>query len=134
MWRNHLRSSLRHFWHNKFFSLINLSGLSIGLAAALLIILYVLDELSYEKHHQQAEQIVRIEVEASFEGSTMKLAKAPNRAAPFLKEQLPEVKEAVRVFPHNFGESASITVGNQNFVETKLFWADSNLFKVFTIL
>ncbi|NRB53220.1 MAG: ABC transporter permease [Saprospiraceae bacterium] len=133
MWRNHLRSSLRHFWHNKFFSLINLSGLSIGLAAALLIILYVLDELSYEKHHQQAEQIVRIEVEASFEGSTMKLAKAPNRAAPFLKEQLPEVKEAVRVFPHNFGESASITVGNQNFVETKLFWADSNLFKVFTL-
>lgn len=133
MWRNHLRSSLRHFWHNKFFSLINLSGLSIGLAAALLIILYVLDELSFEKHHQQADQIVRIEVEANFEGSTMKLAKAPNRAAPFLKAQLPEVKEAVRVFPHNFGESASITVGNQNFVETKLFWADSNLFKVFTL-
>ncbi|MBX2873956.1 MAG: ABC transporter permease [Saprospiraceae bacterium] len=133
MWRNHLKSSLRHFWHNKFFSLINLMGLSIGLAAALLIILYVLDELSFEKHHEQADQIVRIEIEANFEGSTMKLAKAPNRTAPFLKEQLPEVKEAVRVFPHNFGESASITVGNQNFVETKLFWADSNLFKVFTL-
>lgn len=133
MWRNHLKSSLRHFWHNKFFSLVNLMGLSIGLAAALLIILYVLDELSYEKHHEQADQIVRVEVEANFEGSEMKLATAPNRTAPFLKEQLPEVKEAVRVFPHNFGESASITIDNENFVETKLYWADSNLFRVFTI-
>lgn len=133
MWRNHLKSSLRHFWHNKFFSLVNLMGLSIGLAAALLIILYVLDELSYEKHHQQADRIVRVQVEANFEGSSIKLATAPNQTAPFLKEQLPEVKEAVRVFAHNFGESASINVGNENFVETKLFWADSNLFKVFTV-
>lgn len=133
MWRNHLKSSLRHFWHNKFFSLVNLMGLSIGLAAALLIILYVLDELSYEKHHEQAERIVRVEVEANFEGSTMKLGTAPNRTAPFMKEQLPEVKEAVRVFPHNFGESASISIGNENFVETQLYWADSNLFKIFTI-
>ena len=43
------------------------------------------------------------------------------------------LREALRVFPHNFGESASISIGNQNFVETDLYWADPSLFKVFSI-
>ncbi|MEZ5038550.1 MAG: ABC transporter permease [Saprospiraceae bacterium] len=133
MFKNYLKSSLRHFWKNKFFSFVNLMGLSVGLAAALAIILHVMDELSYETHHERANRIVRVNVEASFDGTEMKLATAPNQAAPFLKEQLPEVEEALRVFPHNFGESASISIGNQNFVETDLYWADPNLFKVFSI-
>ena len=133
MFKNYLKSSLRHFWKNKFFSLINLFGLSVGLAAALAIILHVLDEFSFEKHHTNADRIVRIQVEATFDGTSMKLATAPNQAAPFLAAQLPEVEEAVRVFPHNFGESASIRIANQNFVENQLYWADSNLFKVLSI-
>lgn len=133
MLKNYLKSSLRHFWNNKFLSFVNLMGLSIGLAAALVIILYVMEELSYERHHEKADRIVRVHVEANFDGTEMKLATAPNHTAPFLKEQLPEVEEALRIFPHNFGESASVSIDNQNFVETQLYWADSNLFKVLSI-
>ena len=133
MFRNYLKVAFRHFTKNQSFSLINLFGLSVGLAAAFAVFLYVQDEVSYEQHHENVDQIVRVNLEANFAGKTVKLGSTPNRVAPFLKEQLPELKEALRVFPHNFGESASIRVDEQNFVETKLFWADPNLFEVLTI-
>lgn len=133
MLRNHLKLALRHFRKNVAFSLINLFGLAFGLAAAFAVVLYVQDELSYESFHENAENIVRVNLEAAMEGSVLKLGTAPNHAAPFLKEQIPEIKQALRVFPHNFGETASISVNNQNFVESRLYWADPNLFDVFTL-
>ena len=130
---NYLKIALRHFRKNISFGLINLFGLAFGLAAAFAVLLYVQDELSYEKFHENAEDIVRVNLEASFDGSNLNLGAAPNHAAPFLKEKLPEIKEALRVFPHNFGESASIRIADQNFVENKLYWADPNLLDVFTL-
>ncbi len=133
MLKNYLKVAFRHFTKNQSFSLINLFGLSVGLAAAFAVILYVQDELSYESHHEKADRIVRVNLEASFDGKKIKLGTTPNRIAPFLKEQLPEVEQALRVFTHNFGESASIRVEDQNFIEPKLYWADPNLFDVLTI-
>ena len=133
MIKNYLKIAFRHFTKNASFSFINLMGLSFGLAAAFAVMLYVQDELSYEAFHENAENIVRVNLEATFDGTTMKLGTAPNQAAPFLKENLPEIKEAVRVFPHNFGASASLRANNQNFVERNLLWADPNLTKVFTL-
>ena len=133
MFKNHLKVAFRHFTKNRSFSLINLFGLSVGLAAAFAVLLYVQDEVSYENHHENAAQIVRVNLEASFDGKTYNLGTTPNRVAPFLKDQLPEIKEALRVFPHNFGESASIRVNNENFVEPKLYWADPNLLDVLTL-
>lgn len=133
MFSNYLKFSLRFFWKNRFFSLVNLLGLSLGLAAALLIILNILNELSFDTHHERAERIARVHVEATLEGTSLKLATAPNQTAPFLKEKLPEVERATRVFPHNFGETASIGIEDRNYVEEHLFWADSNLFDVLTV-
>lgn len=133
MIKNYFKIALRHFTKNKSFSFINLFGLAVGLAAAFAVLLYVQDEIAYESHHQKAEQIVRVNLAASFAGKTVKLGTVPNRTAPFLKEQLPEIEEALRVFPHNFGESASISIDNENFVEQELYWADPNLFDVLTI-
>jgi putative ABC transport system permease protein len=133
MFKNYLKVAFRHFTKNQSFSLINLFGLAVGLAAAIAVFLYVQDELSYESHHEKAAQIVRVNIEANFDGEAFKLGTTPNRIAPFLKEQLPEIKEALRVFPHNFGESASVRVANENFVEPKLYWADPNLFEVLTL-
>lgn len=133
MLRNHLKLALRHFTKNVSFSLINLFGLAFGLAAAFAVLLYVQDELSYESFHENAENIVRVNLVATMDGSQLKLGTAPNHAAPFLQEKLPEIREALRVFPHNFGETASITVENQNFIEDRLYWSDPNLFDVFTL-
>lgn len=132
MIKNYLKIAFRHFTKNISFSLINLFGLAFGLAAAFAVILYIQDELSYEKFNEKADRIVRAELVASYDGSELKLATAPNRAAPLLQEQLPEVEQALRVFPHNFGESASINIGDENYVEPKMYWADPNLFEVFT--
>lgn len=129
---HYLKLATRHFGKNLLFSLINLFGLAFGLAAAFAILLYIFDERSYERFHENAEQIVRVNTQASFDGIEMKLATAANQVAPFLGKDLPEVREALRVFRHNFGESASIKAGEDNFVEPHLHWADPNLFEVFT--
>ena len=120
MLKNQLKIALRHFTKNSSFSLINLLGLAFGLAAAFAVLLYVQDELTFEHFHEKAENIVRVNVEASFDGTDMKIDAAPNHAAPFLKEKLPEVVEALRVFPHNFGESASVNVNNKKFCRKQL--------------
>lgn len=132
MIKHYLKLATRHFGKNLMFSLINLFGLAFGLAAVFAILLYIFDELSYERFHQNAANIVRVNTKFNFDGTQMNLATAPNQVAPFFGEQLPEVKEALRVFRHNFGESASIKAGEDTFVETNLHWADPNLFDVFT--
>ncbi|MEO0341717.1 MAG: ABC transporter permease, partial [Bacteroidota bacterium] len=132
MIKHYLKLATRHFQRNLTFSLINLFGLAFGLAATFAILLYLFDELSYERFHVHAEDIVRVNTLASFDGSNYNLATAANQVAPFMGERVPEIDEAVRVFRHNFGESASIKVEESTFVESHLFWVDPNVFEVFT--
>lgn len=128
-----LKIAWRHLRKNRGFTLINLLGLAFGLAAALAVVLYVQDELSYESFHERADRIVRVNLEAEFDGQRFTLDAAPNAAAPMLKQRLPEVREAVRVFPHKFGETAFVRAGEQNFAENNFYWADSTLLDVFTL-
>ena len=132
MIKHYLKLAARHFGKNLMFSLINLFGLAFGLAAAFAVVLYIFDELSYENFHKKAENIVRVNTIGDFDGQVFNLATAPNQIAPFMGDNLPEIEEATRVFRHNFGESTSIQVGENNFVEPHLFWADPNVFDVFT--
>ncbi|MEM6768212.1 MAG: ABC transporter permease, partial [Bacteroidota bacterium] len=128
-----LKLALRHISQNISFTLINLIGLSVGLAAAFAVLLYVQFETSYESFHQKADRIARLSVSFTSDGNTIAIGSAPNKAAPFLQERLPEIQEALRILPHNYGESASITVNNENFIEEHLYWADPSLFEVFTM-
>ncbi len=133
MFSTNLKIAWRHLRKNRGFSLINLMGLAFGLAAAMAVVLYVQDELSYETFHEKMDRIVRVNLEAEFDGVPFKLDAAPNAVAPMIEERIPEVQEAVRVFPHKFGETAFVRADEQNFTEDHFFWADSNLFKVFTL-
>ena len=63
MFKNYLKVALRNLWRNKAFSAINIVGLSAGLAVCLLIVLYVKDELSYDKYNAQAENIYRLDAD-----------------------------------------------------------------------
>jgi len=96
MIRNYLLSLYRNISRNKFYSVLNIVGLSIGLAAAILILLYVQDELSYDKYHEQHENIYRIESHFSIGDKDDKFAIVPIPMGPALKLEFPEVKEFVR--------------------------------------
>ncbi len=130
---NYLKTSLRNMLRNKSFSIINISGLTIGLVTFLAISLYVIDEFSYDRFHENKDRIYRAVINADFDGKTEKWGGAPNLLAPTSMKEIPEVEKATRVFHHNFGDLGFISTGEEKFSEPLLYFADPEIFTVFTI-
>jgi putative ABC transport system permease protein len=95
MFQNYLKVAFRKMMRQKVFSLINIAGLSIGMAVCILIFLWVQDELNYDKFHQNAKNICRIVLNDQNYGVKWPVVSIP--VAPTLKQQYPEILEAVRV-------------------------------------
>ena len=78
MFKNYLLSLYRNIARNKFYSTLNIVGLSIGIAAAIFILLYIQDELSYDKYNEKYERIYRIESDFTISGKHDQFAIVPN--------------------------------------------------------
>ena len=130
MIRNYFKTALRNLWKNKGFSAINIVGLAIGLATCLLILIFVMDELSYDRYNKNVDRIYRLDGEIKFGGNHFILAVAPAPAGPTLLREYPEVLKEVR-FRMNGGRL--VKKGNQNIKEESVVMADSTLFDVFTL-
>jgi putative ABC transport system permease protein len=133
MLTNHLKIALRNIMRNKSFSFINIAGLAIGLTTFLAISLYVVDEFSYDRFHEKKDRIYRAVISADFGGQTNKWGGAPNLLGPTSMKEIPEVEKATRVFHHNFGELGFVATETEKFSEKELFYADPEVFDVFTI-
>ena len=129
MLKNYIRVALRNIIKNKLYSVINITGLSIGIAGSLLMLVYVSNQLSYESMHKNADNIVRVSAGFGNGDNIMKLAGAMPGIGPAAVEEIPEVKASVR-FRKRY--NAKVKVGNKEFIEDNFFFADSNVFKVFT--
>ena len=130
MIKNYFKIALRNLWKNKAFSAINIVGLSAGLAVCLLIVLYVKDELSYDKYNAQAENIYRIDADIFFNGTQFTSAVSPAPLAPTLKKDYPQIVQYVRL--RNFGDIL-VKKGNQNIQNHNAVFADSTFFQIFSI-
>src|ERR1700733_1303589 len=130
MIRNYLKTAIRSLWKNKGFSAINIVGLAIGLATCLLIIIYVMDELSYDRWNPNADRVYRLDGEIKFGGNHFILAVAPAPAGPTMLRDYPEVEKEVR-FRMQGGRL--VRKGNQNLREDAVIFADSTLFDVFPV-
>src|SRR5215469_3705932 len=97
MFKNYLKVALRNLWKNKAFSAINILGLSAGLAVCLLIVLYVKDELSYDRYNAQAENIYRLDADISFNGTQFMSSISPAPLAPTLKKDFPGIIQYARL-------------------------------------
>lgn len=120
-WRNLLR--------NKAFSAINIAGLSIGLAACLLMGLYVLDELSYDRFHEKADRIVRVTFKANMGGNKINEASVMPPTAKTLQRDYPEVLEATRL---RLARALILEKGDQIVEENAVAFVDSNFLQVFS--
>ena len=129
MIKNYIKITFRNLVRNKLYSVINIAGLSIGIAGSLLMLVYVSDQLSYESMHKNADNIVRVSAGFGNGDNIMKLAGAMPGIGPAAAEEIPEVKASVR-FRKRY--NAKVKVGDKEFVEDNFFFADSNVFKVFT--
>ncbi len=129
MFKNYLKITFRNLVRDKFYSLLNIVGLSVGLAAALLIILYIADELSYDRFFKDTERIYRVATKGKFgDQNVLNLAVSSAPLARRMQENIPEVESTTRMI-HN---DLVINHGGEVFKEEKVFFADSTFFDVFS--
>jgi putative ABC transport system permease protein len=115
---------------NRTFSIINILGLAIGLCCFLLIALWVMDELSFDKYNKKADRIYRINSDIKFGGSELKLPVASDMMGPMLKKDYPQVEQYTRIYANG---GLLIKKDGQFINESSLVWGDSTLFEVFTL-
>ena len=130
MVRNFFRIALRNITKHKGFALINVFGLAVGLAASLLILLWVQDELSYESFNVNAENIYRVEENQFYSGERYHVTVTPHPSGPVWKEKIPEIKEQTRL---NRLPRTLFREGDKVFFEGAIVAADSGLLRMFTM-
>ena len=125
---NYLKLSLRYLWRYKIYSFINIFGLAVGLTCALLIMLWVQDEVSYDQFHSNSQNLYRIEQDQVYDGEKYHVNVTPWPCVPSWKEEIPEVVDATRA---GFIGGRSFRYGEQAFVEDNVLAVDPSFFSIF---
>ncbi|HTE29175.1 MAG TPA: ABC transporter permease, partial [Chryseolinea sp.] len=130
MLKNYFNVAVRNILKHKFFSAINILGMTIGVTACLLIILYVADELSFDRFHANADRIYQVGLHGKIAGQDIRTANTCPPLAEAMVSEIPEVEAATRVTPY-FGRPA-VKYQDKVLTEEKIFYADSNFFQFFS--
>src|SRR5215467_9768934 len=96
MIKNYFKIAYRNLLRNKSFSIINISGLAIGMASAILILLWVQNEVSYDRFHAKIDRLYQVYSNDVINNSIRSLTATPEIMAPGLKNDVPEIDEASR--------------------------------------
>ena len=131
MLKNYLRVALRNLKRQRAHSFINITGLSVGIAACLVIMLFVRYELSYEDMHADADRTYRINSHYATSGVLEVLAVSPTKVIGYAKRDAPEVEVATRIYGFSAGAQLIVKQGDRAFYETRSMVGDSSFFKVF---
>ena len=131
MLQNYLTIAIRNLLRYPAYTLINIVGLAIGLAACMLILLYVWDELSYDRYHPHAERVYRVVDDIESAGQTVQTAGSPAGWGPALKRDFPEIELFARV--RGTTSAWFIMHEEKRFYEKKVIWADAALLDMFSI-
>jgi putative ABC transport system permease protein len=129
MLQNYFKVAFRNILKHKFFSVVNIAGLTVGMAACLFIFIYVKDELSYDRFHKDAENIYRIGLNGKMAGQEFNTTNSSYAVGPAMVEEIPGVADFTRTW------EAAVTVfkyEDKSFSEKKIFYADSNFLSFFT--
>jgi putative ABC transport system permease protein len=133
MFKNYLKIAFRNIRKHKGYSFINVLGLTAALCSVFFILLYVLNEISYDGFHEKKDRIYRVVQHWSntdYMGSTY-FAVTPGPLAEAMENELPEVIQTTRIKQGRSERNALIAWGNKRFYESGLF-ADNNFFTIFT--
>jgi len=131
MWRNFFRVTLRSLSRNRTFNAINISGLAIGLASAIFIILYIISETSYDRFHERSADIYRLYLDGKIAGQEVKGAWNSPAFGPGFLEEIPEIENFCRF---DFADNRLVWADPASkYLENHIMYADSTFFEVFTI-
>ena len=132
MFRNYFKIASRNILKHKGYSFINLSGLAIGIVVCILILLWVQDELSFDRFHKNADEIYRVvEDQIGSDGNIFKIAYTPWPLGAALVKDYPEVINATRIFSSS--QNTFFSYGDKQFYEQDILYADSSFFNIFSV-
>ncbi len=124
MFKNYLKIAIRNIVKSKFYSVINVVGLAIGMACCILILLWIQDEVSYDKFHENSNRIYRI-VLNDYIGS-------PPPLAPLIEREIPEITKTARIDVYTKASSFVFSYGDKYFNEDRFFLVDPAFFEMFS--
>ncbi|WPU95422.1 ABC transporter permease [Mucilaginibacter sabulilitoris] len=130
MLKNFIKIAFKNLLKNKGVTVINILGLAAGLATCLLIVFYVVDELSYDRFNQKADRIYRVNADIKFGGNSSSYAVTPPPLSAALKAEFPEVERSVRMIA---ATEIRFKKGNEYVNENKVVYGDAGIFDVFTL-
>ena len=129
MFSNFFKTALRNIFRHKTYVIINILGLAVGFACSLLIFLFVIHELSFDKFNEKYDRIYRLYLVGKMGESEFKGAWTAAPTAKAFVEEFPEVETAVRM---TSWDETLVQVDDRKFIESKIALADSGFFDVFT--
>ena len=129
MIKHFLVTGFRNFWRNKSATVFNVLGLAIGLATVILILEYVVNELSYDRFHKNKDKIYRVIIKQEKDAEITPMEYLTAAVGPSMAEEFPEVSKMVR-FVNPSG--AFLVYGDNNYMVSDLSYADSALFEMFS--
>lgn len=125
-----LIQAFRHLYKQKFFSALNILGLTLGLSAAIWLVLFLQNELTFDQHHPNYKRVYRTVHNFKAPGVEFKSAFAASEMSPMLKERFPEVESFARFL---FLDVPEIGIGNQVFDQKDMYYSDPGAFDIFNI-
>ena len=132
MLKNYFKVAFRSLLRRKGFTLINVLGLATGMAACLLIVLYIRSELGFDRFHEKNSQIYRVALERKYPGRSTSYALIPPAIGASMQHEFPEIQQCTRLFDIVGNGSFLIKIADKVFEEKRVLAADSNFFTVFT--
>ncbi len=130
---NNLKLAVRSLWRDRFYAILNLVGLAVGISVCMLLFSFTHHQFSFDGYHKKKDKIYRLGLTATYDGSEEKWANVPNIAGPHFKDHIADIVEQVRLLKHNFGRTAFLSHGDRNFADKAMYWADSSVFTIFDI-
>jgi|WetSurMetagenome_2_1015567.scaffolds.fasta_scaffold10809_3 putative ABC transport system permease protein len=130
MIKNFFLIAVRNISRHKVFTFINVTGLAVGLAASLLILLWIQDELSFEKFNSNADSIYRVEEDQFYSGERYHVTVTPHPGGPVWKSKIPEIREQTRI--NLWLPRILFRQEDKLFFETSIAAVDSGFFNVFS--
>ena len=130
MFKNYIKIAFRSIKRHLGFSFINIFGLAVGMTVCLLMLMYVVNEISYDDFHKKGDRIYRLACNWGTEGSKMKFAGSMPAFAPALNSEIPEIEVAARI-RHN-SEMIILGAQNEKYKQSQIFHADPEVFDIFS--
>lgn len=138
MFRINLIIAFRNIWRNKTFSIINIAGLTLGLAISITIWIWIRFELSYDGFHEHKDEIFLIEQNIQISDGVYKTSRCGSAYAPALESEFPEIRKALRIGPplelllSTDNDAVGTSQERKKYIETRVLAVDSTFFDIFT--